>query len=78
MATDSRFKARLSDADRPRQPANVSCPPDYKAKKGYMWCPYCGTTTKTGYDAYLGCRRCLECGVTQNDYYVRRANGLWV
>jgi glutaredoxin len=47
-----------------------------KIKKGMnmKWCPYCAKVTKFSFDGYLGVRRCVYCGISDNDYYVKLAN----
>ena len=46
-------------------------------KKGAAWCPYCGRETPFGWDGRLDYVRCVECGISERDFYVRKFNGLW-
>lgn len=45
--------------------------------KGTAWCPYCGKEQQFGYDARLNNARCMGCGISERDFYVRRFNRLW-
>jgi len=61
--------------------AEVRKPPDgYRLKKlakGFAWCPNCGAERPFGWDARVGYARCMECGTTEREFYVRTFNGLW-
>ncbi|NPV72275.1 MAG: hypothetical protein HPY89_00475 [Pelotomaculum sp.] len=46
-------------------------------KQGRAWCPYCGKETEFGHDSRLDYARCMECGISERDFYVRQHNGLW-
>lgn len=46
-------------------------------KIGEAWCPYCGLTALFGWDARLDIARCMVCGISIFDFYVRRFNHLW-
>lgn len=46
-------------------------------EKGTAWCPYCGRESEFGYDARLNNARCMACGISERDFYVRRFNSLW-
>jgi len=55
-------------------------PAGYEPKqldKGMAWCPYCGKESLLGYDARLNNARCMGCGISERDFYVRRFNRLW-
>jgi hypothetical protein len=41
------------------------------------WCPYCGKESLFGHDARLNNARCMGCGISERDFYVRRFNDLW-
>lgn len=45
-------------------------------KKGIAWCPYCGKEMPFAYDGRVDSARCVECGISERDYYVRLFNGL--
>ena len=45
--------------------------------KGVAWCPYCGKESAFGHDARLNNVRCMGCGISERDFYVRRFNRLW-
>ncbi|MQL51793.1 hypothetical protein GFC01_05850 [Desulfofundulus thermobenzoicus] len=46
-------------------------------KHGKGWCPYCGRETAFGWDFRLNVARCLGCGISERDFYVRKFNNLW-
>lgn len=46
-------------------------------KKGY-WCPYCECWEYWVTDNWTGSKRCPICGISNNDYYVKGYNELWV
>lgn len=62
-------------------PTRVISPPEgYEPKglkQGRAWCPYCGKETEFGYDSRLDYARCMGCGISERDFYVRQHNGLW-
>lgn len=72
-----RFVPLLGPETRPKQIVAPQKPADYTDKRGCLWCPYCALRTRFRYDGYLGVRRCERCGISDNDFYVKRANGLW-
>lgn len=58
----------------------VKAPPGGKhkpSKKGHAWCPYCGKEMPFGWDETLYYARCMGCGISERDFYVRQFNGLW-
>jgi transcription elongation factor Elf1 len=55
----------------------VTQPPDgYQRKNNHAWCPYCGKETIFGLDKKLDSTRCIACGISSRDFYVRILNGL--
>lgn len=58
----------------------IEPPADYEPRqlnKGMAWCPYCGKESLFGHDSRLNNARCMECGISEMDFYVRRFNRLW-
>ena len=49
----------------------------YDTRKNRAWCPYCAKETAWHYDTWLNVAFCADCGVSAEDYWVRRHNGLW-
>lgn len=47
-----------------------------KVPKGKIWCYNCNKVTKLKKDKYLGVRRCVGCGTTEKEYYIKKFNGL--
>lgn len=43
-------------------------------EKGTHWCPYCAAPRCFEYDATMESDRCNVCGISENDFYVRRYN----
>jgi len=54
-------------------------PAGYKPdpENALAWCPYCGRESEFAYDARLNNARCMACGVSERDSYVRHFNRLW-
>jgi len=54
-------------------------PEGYKPspKTRTAWCPYCGATKEFVHDAALDTCRCSGCGISTEDFYVRKHNGFW-
>jgi len=54
-------------------------PAGFKARteEGFAWCPHCGAEHPFGWDERVGYARCMECGTTEREFYVRTFNGLW-
>jgi len=60
--------------------AQVHKPPvGFKARteEGFAWCSHCGAERPFGWDERVGYARCMECGTTEREFYVRTFNGLW-
>ncbi|MGE5372699.1 MAG: hypothetical protein ACM3QZ_11985 [Solirubrobacterales bacterium] len=51
-------------------------PKRYQPKKNIAWCRNCDGETIWAWDRRLGLARCLGCGVSSNDFYFRKDNGL--
>ncbi len=49
-------------------------PGEYVAIKGTHWCPYCADTRHFDYSSSTESEHCNVCGISENDYYVRRFN----
>ncbi len=56
----------------------VSCPIEKPSglvlEKGMFWCPYCKQKVMFVKDKYLGIKRCPICGISENDFHVKREN----
>ncbi len=56
----------------------VSCPSekpsDMVLEKGLFWCPYCKQKVMFVKDKYLGIKRCPICGISENDFHVKKEN----
>lgn len=48
-----------------------------KTGRGQLWCPYCIKYRYFVEDTYLGVNRCHICGISDQDFWVRRHNKLW-
>ena len=48
-----------------------------KPHKSWYWCPYCNKWRVFSYDDYLGVNRCSVCGISDQDFYVRKYNNLF-
>lgn len=71
------FKVALPREERPKKATQLVKPDDIKLKKKEYWCPYCANAVEFKNDSSLGVKRCIYCGISDNDYYVRNANNLW-
>ena len=67
---------KLSVNKRNKEAKFLEIPKDTKLKKGELWCPYCGKVFKFKSDG-LGNKRCINCGIGNNCFYVRVVNRLW-
>lgn len=55
----------------------VKAPPDYRPSKwGRLFCPYCNDERLYKPDE-LDSLKCVVCGISTNDYFVKNANHLW-
>ena len=52
-------------------------PANFKIPKGHMWCPYCIKARIFVFDDRLGVDRCSVCHISDQDFYVKKENGLW-
>jgi DNA-directed RNA polymerase subunit RPC12/RpoP len=43
-------------------------------KKNESWCPYCSTKVILKKDKRFGVRLCPICGISENDYFVKKVN----
>ena len=71
------FRIILSPQERPKAVVQPNPPEEVKMRKGELWCPYCARSTKFEQGRQIGLLRCVRCGITEHDYYVRCANHLW-
>lgn len=72
-----KMKVSLSPEERPKQVTQPKPPKGTELKKGEYWCPYCAQVVKFTYNNYMGVNHCPRCGIIENDFYVKTANGLW-
>lgn len=49
-------------------------PKELQLKRKEWWCPYCCKPRRFHDDDYLGVRRCDICGISDQDYWVKRYN----
>lgn len=52
-------------------------PKGVKPHKSWYWCPFCNQWRVFLWDDYLGVNRCNICGISDNDYWVKKYNNLW-
>lgn len=71
------FRIILSPQERPKAVVQPNPPEKVKMRKEELWCPYCARPTKFERDRQVDLLRCVRCGITEHDYYVRCANHLW-
>lgn len=73
-------RKRRAEADAYTTVDLVSCTkayapkPDTRIPKNYYWCPYCVKPRIFTEDRVLGVKRCLTCGVSENDFHVKKFN----
>lgn len=53
----------------------VEFPDKKKTNKKHLWCPYCGDYKH--FKKYWHVKRCIGCGISNSDYYVRKANSMF-
>lgn len=51
--------------------------PEGKGKIGQLWCPYCGEWRKFKDNGIKGIIVCDWCGISDNDFYIKKFNRLW-
>lgn len=52
-------------------------PKGVKPYRSWYWCPYCNQWRVFLYNDYLGVNRCNICGISDQDFYVKKYNNLW-
>ncbi len=50
-------------------------PENIKLKQGQSWCPYCNNIVVFIKDKRLNVKRCPFCGISENDFWVKKVNG---
>ena len=48
-----------------------------KPEKGHLWCPYCVKHRISVDNTRLGTEECVVCGITSNDFWVKKYNGIF-
>lgn len=51
-------------------------PAGTKIPKNHLWCPYCRKPRIFAMDNYLGVNRCTVCDISDNDFHVKKMNGM--
>lgn len=69
-----KFKPLLTDKQRSKKVISLIPSDKKKIPSGFNWCPYCVTTVKLVKDKRLGISRCPLCGISNKDYYMKKAN----
>ncbi|SCG82335.1 hypothetical protein DW1_0727 [Proteiniborus sp. DW1] len=49
-------------------------PRNIKLKRGQSWCPYCNNIVIFIKDKRLKVRKCPICGISENDFWVKKVN----
>ena len=52
-------------------------PKGVKPRRSWYWCPYCNQWRVFLYNDYIGVNKCNICGISDQDFYVRKYNELW-
>ena len=52
-------------------------PKGVKPFRSWYWCPYCNKYRVFSFDPWLEINRCSVCGISDQDFYVRKYNGLF-
>ena len=78
VGDDTLFITVLMPEELPKQMQREH-PPQGKRPvgKNVYWCCYCADWSVFEHFSYLGSHKCIGCGISTKDYYVRGANGLW-
>lgn len=50
---------------------------DKKPGRGQMWCPQCAKYSNFFMNEELGVRKCFICGISDQDFYVKKYNHIW-
>jgi hypothetical protein len=48
-----------------------------KIPRNHLWCPYCVKPRAFADDPELGVKKCPVCGISDNDFYVKKHNGIF-
>jgi hypothetical protein len=69
-------KSRISlpPAKRPKKVTQPDKPEGLRLSASEAWCPYCGRPTVFRHNKFVGIKHCPRCGISDRDFYVRRAN----
>ena len=73
----SKFKPILSKEEIPKKIQFKEIPEGIVLKKGEYFCPLCGRASKWASDDYYKNKRCIYCGLSDNDFWVKTVNHLW-
>lgn len=52
-------------------------PADFKVRGSNYWCPYCEEVRRFKRDKDKKVKVCGWCGISENNYYVKKYNDLW-
>lgn len=53
---------------------HASPPPTDWERYAFNWCPYCGAERNFVYVDLPEVKQCVVCGITENNYYVKKFN----
>ncbi|WP_139380409.1 hypothetical protein [Maledivibacter halophilus] len=60
--------------EKPKEVKDKSIPKSIKLKLGELYCPYCQQKTIFKKDKKNGVYKCSFCGISKNDYWVKKVN----
>lgn len=66
----------FSIMEKPKEVKDKSIPQGLKLKTGELYCPYCQQKSVFVKDKKKGVHRCRFCGISKNDYWVKRVNSI--
>lgn len=52
-------------------------PKGVKPYSSWYWCPYCNQWRVFLYNDYTGVNQCNICGISDQDFYIKKYNKLW-
>jgi Pyruvate/2-oxoacid:ferredoxin oxidoreductase delta subunit len=79
--TLSLIKVSPEDTERLSNKHKINKKPEGKVPKGKLWCVYCNDykyfKIRDEINKNSNYKRCEGCGMSDNDFHIKNANGLW-
>ena len=73
----SKFKPILTKEEIPKKIEFKEIPEGLVLKRGEYFCPLCSKASKWVSDDYYKNKRCIFCGLSESEFWVKVVNNLW-